>query len=326
MFKALHSRAGEKPVEVTEAAEIARLQASGEGCLWLDLEAPDDRDLGLLTRVFGFHRLAIENCLAAASHPRIDDYGGYLYLVFHGVSATREGLLTGKSRFSVAEMDVFLGPRFLVTFHGGPVPAIAALRRRCLEVDDAMRRGPDRLLAELLDQMADEFVDLMERIDDEVDAMEERLFHQAGRPALREIFSLRKDVLRLRRIVNPQREVLHRLARTEHPTVSREEALYFRDVYDHIYRVSEMLESFRDVLGGAMEVYLTMVANRTNEIMRVLTVFSLILMSASLIAGVYGMNVALPGAGRPWGFAAILGAMLLSSGILIVVFRRRRWL
>jgi magnesium transporter len=166
----------------------------------------------------------------------------------------------------------------------------------------------------------------METLDDEIDGLEDRLFKHASRPALREIFSLKKDVLKLRRVVNPQREVLNRLARSEHKAVSKEETIYFRDVYDHLYRVSEMLESFRDVLSGALEVYLTVVANRTNEVMKVLTVFSIIIMSASFVAGLYGMNVPIPGGASPKMFWILLGLMAALSLVLLVFFKRRRWI
>ncbi len=325
MLRALYSANGEKPREVGTEAEIARLHHSGEGCLWVDLEAPTDTERGLLDRVFKFHRLAIENCMAASNHPRIDDYGDYLYLVFHGVVASKSGVLTGQSRISLVEVDIFLGARFLITYHAGNQSSVDAVRRKCLEVEGAMQRGPDRILAEILDLMADEFVGLMERMDIEIDTIEDRLFKHASRPALREIFSLKKDVLYLRRVVNPQREVLNRLARSDHKVVSREEAVYFRDVYDHIYRVSELLESFRDVLTGAMEVYLTVVANRTNDIMKILTVFSIILMSASFVAGLYGMNVPLPGEKFEGAFYLLLGGMTGLGLALFFFFRKRRW-
>lgn len=325
MLKALYSEKGERPREVATEAEIARLHQAGEGCLWVDLEAPTDAERGILERVFKFHRLAIENCMAASNHPRIDDYGEYLYLVFHGVVPTRGGVLTGKSRVSLVEVDIFLGVHFLLTYHAGTQSSVESVLRKCLEVEGAMRRGPDRILAEVVDHMADEFVSLMESMDDEIDTLEDRLFKQASRPALREIFSLKKDVLHIRRIVNPQREVLNRLARSEHKVVSSEETIYFRDVYDHIYRVSELLESFRDVLTGAMEVYLTVVANRTNDIMKVLTVFSIILMSGSFVAGLYGMNVTLPGEKFAGAFYLLLGGMVGLGLALFFFFRKRRW-
>src|SRR5262249_46489398 len=129
-----------------------------------------------------------------------------------------------------------------------------------------------------------------------------------------------------RRVVNPQREVLNRLARADHMAVSKAEKIYFRDVYDHIYRVSEMLESFRDVLSSSLEVYLTVVANRTNEVVKVLTVFSIILMSASFLSGLYGMNVPLPGQESKAAVYVLLGVMATFSCGLLIFFRRRRWL
>lgn len=326
MLKAIYTRPGEKPVETTSEADIARFHKEAQGSLWVDLESPSDEERGILERVFQFHKLALENCFAQSNHPRIDDYGDYFYLVAHGVGTLRGAAVTGEKRVKLKEIDVFLGERFLVTYHAGAEAAIESIRKKCMEVERLMGRGPDRVLAEILDLVAEEYMEVMERLDSEIDALEDRLFKHASRPALREIFSLKKDVLHLRRVVTPQREVLNRLARAEHKAVSKEEAVYFRDVYDHTYRVSEMLESFRDVLASALEVYLTVVANRTNEIMRILTVFSITLMSASLIAGLYGMNVALPGAESKAAFYVILGSMVGATIGLLIAFRKRRWL
>jgi magnesium transporter len=326
MLRAIYTRPGESLVETTSEADILRFHKEGEGTLWVDLEAPTDAERGILERVFGFHKLAIENTVQLSNHPRIDDYGDYLYLVVHGVTPTNRGTLGGESRFKLQEIDMFLGPTFLVTYHAGAERSMETVRRKCGEVERLMGRGSDRVLAELLDQLAEGYVALMESLDDEIDTLEDRLFKGASKPALREIFSLKKDVLHLRRVVNPQREVLNRLARSEHKAVSKEEAVYFRDVYDHIYRVSEMLESFRDVLSGAMEVYLTVVSNRTNDVMKVLTVFSIILMSSSLIAGLYGMNVPVPGGDSKLSFWLLLGAMGVLTGGLLVFFKRRRWI
>ncbi len=325
MLRAIYARPGERAVETSSEEDIARFHKEAQGALWVDLEAPTDAERGILERVFGFHKLAIENAVALSNHPRIDDYGDYLYLVVHGVVPTHRGGLAGESRVRLVELDAFLGTTYLVTYHAAVEQSVDAVRKKCSAVERLMARGPDRVLAEVLDHLAEEFVSLMETFDDEIDRLEDRLFKGASKPALREIFSLKKDVLHLRRVVNPQREVLNRLARSEHKAVSKEETVYFRDVYDHIYRVAEMLESFRDVLSGAMEVYLTVVSNRTNEIMKVLTVFSIILMSGSLIAGLYGMNVPVPGGESRSSFWLLLGGMAGISGVLLVFFKSRRW-
>ena len=326
MLKAIYARDGQRPIESSSESEIDAWFKEGRGCLWVDLESPSDEERGILDRVFRFHKLAIENCLTQSNHPRIDDYGDYFYLVVHGVLPTGAGTLQGKPRVALQEIDIFLGEHVLVTYHAGANGSIEAVRKKCHEVDRLMGRGPDRLLAEILDQVAEEYVEVMESLDAEIDTLEDRLFRHASRPALREIFSLKKDVLHLRRVVNPQREVLNRLARTDHKAVSKEESVYFRDVYDHIYRVSEMLESFRDVLSSAMEVYLTVVSNRTNDVVKVLTVFSIILMTGALIAGIYGMNVPLPGQSSKLAVYVILGLMGVFTVGLLMFFRKRKWL
>ena len=326
MLKAIYARPGQPPVEASTEAEIAAFFKERQGCLWVDLESPSDAERGILERVFAFHRLAIENCLLQSNHPRIDDYGDYFYLVVHGVTSTGAGTLQGEPRIRLQEIDAFLGEHFLVTYRAGTNAAIDQVRKKCSAVERLMGRGPDRVLAEILDAVAEEYMTVMERLDSEIDTLEDRLFRHASKPALREIFSLKKDVLHLRRVVTPQREVLNRLARAEHKAVSKEETIYFRDVYDHIYRVAEMLESFRDVLSSSLEVYLTVVANRTNEVMKVLTVFSIILMTASFMAGLYGMNVHLPGQDSKASFYVLLGVMAVFSGALLYFFRKRRWI
>ncbi len=319
MLKALFAKPGVPVREITERAEIERLFRSGEGNLWIDLEAPGDAERELLVSLCGFHRMAVDQCIGATNHPRLTDYGDYLYLVFHGLRTV--------SPVKTEEVDAFLGQRYLVTYHTGPCAAVEAARRRCLEVHALMDRGPDRVLAEILDDVADAYLAVMETFDGSLDDIEDRLFKHGNRPALRDIFGMKKDILHMRRVVGPQREVLNRLARGEFKVITKAEALLFRDIFDRIYRVSEMLETFRDVLGGAMEVYLTVVSNRTNEIVKVLTVFSIILMSTSLLAGIYGMNIeGLPFAKNPKAFWILAGIMALLTGAMLLVFRKRRWI
>jgi magnesium transporter len=315
----LHARPGEpvRPVEPRE--EIAALLREAKGCLWVDFQDPTGDERRILETAFGFHKLSVEQCLGETNHPRLHDFGEYLYLVVHAV----RGVLP----LATQELDVFLGTNFIVTYHRGPLPAVEAVRKRCVEVRSVMERGPDRILADILDDVADAYLGVMERLNEGVDGLEDRLFKHASKPALREIFTLKKEILHLRRVVGPQREVLHRLSRGEFRMVSAEDSIVFRDVFDRIYRVAEMLESFRDVLTSAMEVYLTVVSNRTNEVVKVLTVFSIVLMTVSLLAGIYGMNFeVIPMAKEPWGFWALVGIMAATVGGLLLFFRRRRWI
>lgn len=319
MIRALFGVPGDAVRPVDSRDEMARLLKEGKGTLWIDIASPTADEQGLLGAVCGFHPLAVELCEHRSKHSRLSDFGPYLYLVVHAVRS----VLPLKSD----ELDLFLGPHFLVTYRTAEIGALEEVWKRVREIRSVSERGADRILAEILDGVADGHIEQVDKLDDALDGIEDKLFKHAGKPALREIFHLKKDILQFRRLVGPQREVFHRLSRGEFAAVSKEEAPLFRDVYDRAYRVSEMLESFRDVLAGALEVYLTIVANRTNEIMRVLTVFSIILMATSLLAGIYGMNFeGLPFAKHPAGFWTVLGLMGALAFALLIVFRKRRWI
>lgn len=333
MRRAIYAPPEGRAAEVTSADELSRIAAEGKGCLWVDFEAPTEEDQQLLQTLFKFHRLALEDCFAHTHHPRLHDYGEYVYLVVHAILHPPAPEVAGpapddapRPETETAEVDVFLGGTFLVTWHDGAVPAIGSVWKRSLNVPSLTSRGPDRVLAEFLDEVAEGYVDVVERLNESVDRLETRLFQRQGATALRAIFSMKKDVVHLRRVLGPQREVVNRLARAEFQVVSKEETLFFRDVYDHVYRTTEMLESLRDVLTSALEVYLTLMANRTNEIMKVLTIFSVVLMSASLVAGVYGMNVDLPRLGGKGDFFALLFLMGVIAGVSLLWFRKRRWI
>lgn len=335
MRRVLYAAPGQKAAELASEGEVAQAIREGKGCLWVDFESPTEDDRRALQSLFSFHRLAIEDCFSHTHHPRLHDYGEYVYLVVHAMAAgeaaprlreAREAGEIARPAAKTSEIDAFLGAHYLVTWHDGDAPAVAAVRKRALEVPTLTARGSDRVLAEILDEIAEGYVDVVEGLNDSIDGLETRLFQKRGALALREIFSMKKDVVHLRRVCGPQREVVNRLARGEFAVVSKEEALFFRDVYDHVYRTTEMLESLRDVLSTALEVYLTIMANRTNEIMKVLTLFSIVIMSASLVAGIYGMNIELPKTGGKADFWLIVAGMGAIVGASLAWFRKRRWI
>ncbi len=303
--------------------DIERMLAE-PGVLWVDLQDPTEEETKILSHVFKFHPLAIEDCVSEANHAKVDDYRDYVYLVAHALKpAAKDGKL------GVEEVDCFLGKRYVVTYHKDAVRAIDDTRRRCGEIPGAARSA-DMIVHEVMDRMVDTFVRHIEELDLRVDELEHRLFrraHLVPRSVINDIFALKKEVLQIKRLVNPLREVMTRFSRGEFAVVGDEAKPHFRDVYDHVYRVADLVESFRDVVTSALETYLTVVANRTNEVMKVLTIFSVILMTASLVAGIYGMNfTVLPGKDWAAGFWASLGLMGLLAGVTLLLFRKRKWI
>jgi magnesium transporter len=277
MLKAIYARAGEKPIETSSEADIAKFVKEGQGSLWVDFESPSDEERGILERTFNFHKLAVENCFAQSNHPRIDDYGDYYYLVVHGVAAMRGSTVTEGSRLRLKEIDVFLGEHLLVTYHAGVEAAIG------VGAQEMRRGGP----ADGARPRPGAGGDPGPRGQGYVDHGGARLGRSTRsrtgcsstrRPALRRSSRSRRT-LHLRRGESPARGAEPPRAGGRTRRCREEETVYFRDVYDHIYRVAEMLESFRDVLSSSLEVYLTVVANRTNEVMKVLTTFSIVLMT-----------------------------------------------
>ncbi len=291
--------------------------------VWVDFHDATEAENKLLETQFKFHHLAVEDCVSEANHPKVDDYRDYLYVAVHGIAKAEK-----RGELKTAEIDCFLGKNYVVTYHIEGLGGVEEVRKRMLSVEGAMARGPDWLLHALLDKMADTFLDIIEKLDEEIDSLERKLFRANAAPqkVLGEIFALKKDVLHLKRVVHPARDVYGRIGRGDYKVVRPEVAPHFRDVYDHIVRVAEMLESFRDVVGSALETHLSVTAQRTNEVVKVLTVTSVIMMTLALIAGIYGMNIELPLAKLPSAFWIISGGMLGLAGLLLGVFKWRKYL
>ncbi len=297
--------------------DVRRFRETGT-LLWVDAQSLDEEQtIDLLNGVFGFHELAVEDTLHRRQTPKVDEYEGYLFIVLHAVS----------DGGGASEVHVFLGPGYLVTLREEAVVAVeqtmSELRRR----PELLNRGSDWLMYLLLDRVVDGLVPVMDRFDDELDELEDAVVGQTGEDVLSRIFQLRKRVVRLRRQSMQQRELVLSLARGTYAQVSPETRVYLRDVYDHLVRASEFFDGFRDLLAAVIDIHLSALNNRMNEIIKTLTLFSVILLPLSLIAGIYGMNFRhMPELEWRYGYPAVLGLMVVVTVGLLAYFRRRRWL
>jgi magnesium transporter len=288
--------------------------------VWVDFDHPTDDEVSLLRTLFRFHELAIEDCVAESQHPKVDDYGDYLYLVVHGVVGDAGCV------FRTEELDAFVGANFVVTFHYEKRRSVEAVMGRVREVAQPMAHGADGLLCAILEQLVDNYEPAMEVLDQRIAAVEEAVFGRPDKQTLGEIFALRKEVLHLRRIIYPQRETVHRLARGEFAQIGGTATPFFRDVYDHLYRITDLCEGYRDLLGGVLDAYLSVVSNRLNEVMKVLTIISTIMLPLTVIAGIYGMNFdVMPELHWRYGYFMVLALMAAIAGGMIVFFKRRGW-
>jgi magnesium transporter len=291
--------------------------------LWVDIQDPAQEILeSLLEERFGFHELAAEDSMSLNTLPKYDAFPDYDFLIFRAVDVNLNA--HGSQTYKLA---AFLGRNFLFTVHKDQMQPIDNICNRLPNDARLLANGPDYLLYSIVDQMVDAHFPLLERIDDFVDTLQDAIFKEATPAHLDELLHLKRDVNILRRQSMPQRELLNQISRGDAQFVQKQTLIYFRDVYDHMFRISETIDVERDMMAGTMEAYLSVVANRTNEIMKVLTIFSAIMLPLTLIAGIYGMNFANePELHWRFGYWYALGLMGVTAIVMLIWFRRRGWM
>lgn len=290
---------------------------------WIDLEDPTAEEVRILEEVFHFHPLAIEDTVSDIQSPKMDDYGDYAFLVVHGVRSEAP-----PDTFLTRELDVFLGPNYLVTHHEGLMRSIRSAQEQCdKNFMTSLPKGVDFLLHQILDQLFDHYFPVIDSIDTRIDVLQQEVFRKPEQEALDKIFALKRDVLNLRRSCMPQREIIHRLSRNEVKVVSAKAAVYFRDIHDTLYRIVEASYAHQDQAQSTLDAYLTGVSNQLNETMKRLTMISALLAPLTVITGYWGMNFQhMPELALDWGPVLPIGLMVATSGGLLYYFKRRGWI
>jgi magnesium transporter len=294
--------------------------------LWLDMLDPTSEEVQhIFERLFRFHPLSIEDAIQDSHVPKLDDYTNYLFLVFHTIKLGDEPM-----DLDTFEMDVFLGPNYLITMHEQPRPTIDRCWPKEFHEKHGLARGPAFLLYELLDRQVDGYIPIIDAFEAQLEALGDAIFqHSAAneRQVLNSILTAKSSALRLRRILIPQRELLNRLAINDYAVIPADMRIYFRDVYDHLVRLSDLADGMRDLSGSTIETHLALVNNRMNEVMKLLTIISTIFIPMSFVAGVYGMNFDyMPELSWRWGYLMVWIVFLGIAGSLLYFFRRRKWL
>jgi magnesium transporter len=301
--------------------EISDLCSLAPNIVWVDVSDPTSEDFDELAKEFGFHALSIEDCRNEHQRPKVEEFQGYYFIVLY------EAELVLDRRLELRELNIFLGKNFLVTVHSQPIHAIDTAERLWGEWTDLAERGTGLLAYLLIDTIVDNYMPLLDSMSDRMDELEDQIFGDFKPEALEEIFRIKKELLFLRRSVTPLRDVFNTLLRREQQIFSRETHVYFQDVFDHLIRVADTIDTLRDLLGATMDAYLSVSGNRMNMIMKRLTVISTILMSVTLIAGIYGMNFEfMPELKWKFGYVGALGSMLVIGIAIYLYFRKIKWL
>ena len=305
-------------------AELPALLAAPDTHVWIDCWGADNPEaVRLAKELFCFHPVAIDDCFGQREHPKIEAFEGHVFLITHGVAAGATA-----DRVDTVELDVFIGRRFLFTYHEQPSRSIAGAMDLVTRTHGApLRRGTAHVLHAILDRQVDSMEPLLDDLEERVQAVEDRVLVHPGHDDLAWLLALKRTTLQLRRWMTKQREVLLRLARSEFDVVLPVEAVLFRDVYDHLFRFTDLLENNREMITSLQESYLSVTNLRLGEIMKFLTLFTAVLMPLTVISGIYGMNFEhMPELKQWWGYPAVLLVMAIVAGVILMFFRRRGWL
>jgi magnesium transporter len=304
--------------------QVIRDQLERDHFFWLDLEDPSEEDVIALARLFGFHPLALEDVRAFNERPKLDDYGEYAFLVFYGAHEREPG-----QEDELREVHLFVSGQYLITIHREPLPTLDEQRSK---IEGRVMHSEQFLIYRVLDALTDGFFPVLSRIDDQIDEVEDEIVERPTDELLQRIFTLKRDLVAMRKVVTPQRDIFARsidqLAVL--PGLQLDERDYFRDIYDHLIRISDLIDSYRDLLGGATDLYLSTVANRQNEVMKQLAVVATIFLPLTFLTGFFGQNfgwLVNHELGSPGAFFGLgVGGIVLSLALLWVWFRRKGWM
>jgi magnesium transporter len=302
---------------------MVRQHLDADRFFWLDLTSPGQPELEQLRDLFGFHPLALEDTAHFDQRPKLDDYGDYVFMVFYGCWHE----LPGDSE-SLHEVHLYISGRFLITVHRDRLPVLDRQRE---QLDGRRLHSEQFLLYRVLDALTDSFFPMLAEMDDQIDTLEDAILEDPAPQQLGDLFRLKRQLVAMRKVVTPQRDLFARSIDqiAQLPGLDLDERDYFRDTYDHLIRISDLIDSYRDLMTGATDLYLSTVSNRQNEVMKQLTVIATVFLPLSFITGFFGMNFAfLTGhvINASWTFWVLgVGSMLATGVALLVFFRRKGW-
>lgn len=292
---------------------------------WVNIERPTELETNYLAQNYPFHPLDLDDCLSKIQLPKIDEYEGYLFMVFHFPVFNPQARVTTPSQVSI-----FLGEDYLVTLHLGDLKPLVSLFKSCQTSERAreenMGRSPGYLLYLILDRLVNYCFPILNKTGENIEAVEERIFGERPRGTVREVAILRRDIISYRRIIKPQTEVVELLEQKEWPILKEDPDVYFGDIADHVRKIRDTLDDYKEVVEGLSDTNNTLTSFRTNEVIRVLTIISTIMLPLTLVASVLGMNIYPMPIENPAAFAGIMVAMVGIIVGMLAFFRARRWI
>jgi magnesium transporter len=297
---------------------VADLLPRGDANLWFHFDAPTEEDLRFLQEELKIHHLTLEDVVNQNQRPKIEPFEDYVYIAIHPLMHSK------KWQIEPSELDLLLGRHWIVSVHYGPLPGLIENSQIHERLANALSRGTDFLLYTLVDLVVDSYFPILDEIEDEIESLENRLLARAKPGDMNRLLAFKRSLVHVRRAVGPQREVFNQLTRHEFPFIRAENLVYFRDVYDHLLRITEELDSLRDILSSALEVHLASTSNQLNVTMKRLAAWGTIFVVITAIAGIYGMNFKfMPELEWRYGYYAAIAGMVLISLALYFYFNKK---
>ncbi len=295
------------------------------GLLWISLEHPTEAEsLAILRDLFHFHPLSIDDALNPDFQtPKVDDFGAYLFIIMHAVAMN-----TTLAELNTVEVNFYLGANYLVTlYHEAEMDSLAAVWKRIERDERLIQNGSDFLTYGIIDEVVDDYAPFIDQLDEQLGELEDQVMATPEKHQMARLLVVKHALIFLRRVISPQREVMNRLSRDEFPMIDNQSRIYFRDIYDHLVRYQDNIESLRDIVSSALDIYLNSTSLRLNEIMKALTIVSTIFLPLSFFAGVYGMNFnrQVPAYDWTWGIEFFWGICLAVTAGMLWYFRRHHW-
>lgn len=305
--------------------EIDAAVKSGEGTLWVDIDIRDPAAVAMLSEVFHFHPLAIEDSLNPQSRVKIEEYSGFLILIVRTIAFVAD--TEDPYDIETVNLTCFLGKNFLVTAHGGHTSPIDSTREVLEKKPELVSAGPSRLMHAVVDEAVNAYFPILDQLDEFMDTLEEKVFASFDQGALREIFSVKRLVLSLRRHLAPERDVFNVLTNRPSTLLTPDAQVYFRDIYDHVLRINDSLETYRELLGNTLDSYLTQVSNRLGTVTKTLTATATMSIPFVVVSGMWGMNFdRIPLSGTSHGFWTMLVLQVALGGLLLIFLKWRKLL
>jgi magnesium transporter len=291
--------------------------------LWVDILHIDDADIDLLTNIFNLHSLTVEDCILPNARPKVENFKNYIFLIMYAIEPNQKL----KEKIKTVELDACLGKNFLITAHSDFIAPFATTKDKIRKQSPVMMQGADFLLFSITDSVVDSYFPVIDAFDNNVDVMSDELFKEPTTETLATIYYLKNEIMLLRRTIGPQADVINLMLRGDSEFISPANLIYFRNIYDNLIRLNDIVGTSRDIVTSAIEAYVSVVSNRLNEIMKTLTVIATIMMPLTLIASIYGMNFKyMPELACRYSYPVVIALMIVMSVAMLYYFKRKKWL